>query len=418
MTSKERVFASLNHREPDRVAIDFGGGGQTGMHVSIVAQLRDYYGLEKRLVKVWEPYQMLGNIDEDLKKAMGVDVDLVAGRGTLFGFPAEDWKLYTLDDGLKVLVPGKFNTKKDEKGDTLIYPEGDLTAPPSGRMPKNGYFFDTIIRQEPVEEDNLNPADNLKEFKVLTDFDLKYLKDRLQELSPTGRAKFGSIPGAGLGDIAQVPAPFLKHPKGIRDIEEWYISVSIRQDYLHQVFEKQTAIAIENMKRILASVGNGLDVVFICGTDFGTQNSTFCSPKTFNELYKPYYQKINGWIHQNTTWKTFKHCCGAVESFMEYFIEAGFDIINPVQCSAAGMDPQKLKEKYGARLVFWGGGVDTQKTLPFGTPEQVRKEVLERCEIFHTNGGFIFNSIHNVVAGTPIENVIAMINAVHEFNGN
>jgi uroporphyrinogen-III decarboxylase len=122
-------------------------------------------------------------------------------------------------------------------------------------------------------------------------------------------------------------------------------------------------------------------------------------------------------VHANTAWKCFKHSCGSVERFFESFIEAGFDIINPVQCSAAGMGPGDLKRKYGSRLVFWGGGVDTQKTLPFGTPGEVREEVLRRCEIFAPGGGFVFNSIHNLQAGTPVENIVAMLDAVHQFNG-
>jgi uroporphyrinogen-III decarboxylase len=126
---------------------------------------------------------------------------------------------------------------------------------------------------------------------------------------------------------------------------------------------------------------------------------------------------VNDWIHRNTGWKTFKHSCGAVETFMEHFIDVGFDIINPVQCSAAGMEPRQLKEKYGERLVFWGGGIDTQKTMPFGTPEEVREQVLERCEIFSRDGGFVFDSIHNLQALSPVENMVAMIDAVKEFNG-
>jgi len=126
---------------------------------------------------------------------------------------------------------------------------------------------------------------------------------------------------------------------------------------------------------------------------------------------------MNDWIHENTTWKTFKHSCGAVATFMDHFIASGFDIINPVQCSAAGMDPKTLKDKFGDRLVFWGGGVDTQHTLPFGTPEEVREQVLGRCEIFSKNGGFVFDAIHNVQANTPVANVVAMIDAVKSFNG-
>ena len=160
-----------------------------------------------------------------------------------------------------------------------------------------------------------------------------------------------------------------------------------------------------------------IDVVVVCGTDFGTQESTFCSRSTYDEIWQPRYRRINDWIHENTTWKTFKHSCGAIESFLPDIIESGFDIINPVQCSAKGMEAKLLKERHGDRITFWGGGVNTQKTLPFGTPEEVRAEVLDRCETFAPGGGFVFNAIHNVQALTPTENFVAMVDAVHEFNG-
>jgi uroporphyrinogen-III decarboxylase len=181
------------------------------------------------------------------------------------------------------------------------------------------------------------------------------------------------------------------------------------------VFEQQCRVGLDNLAKIHGAVGNDVDVVFVCGTDFGTQSSQFCSADTFGDLWAPYYRRVNDWIHQHTSWKTFKHSCGAVAPFMEHFIEAGFDIVNPVQCSAAGMDPVELKKRYGSRLVFWGGGVDTQRTLPFGTPEQVREEVLRRCEVFAPGGGFVFNAVHNVQAGTPVANVVAMIEAVKAF---
>ena len=138
---------------------------------------------------------------------------------------------------------------------------------------------------------------------------------------------------------------------------------------------------------------------------------------TLRDLYFPYYKQVNDWIHAHTPWKTFKHSCGAVSKFIPTFIEAGFDILNPVQCSATGMEPEKLKAEFGDRIVFWGGGVDTQKVLPFGTPAEVREQVLRRCEIFAPGGGFVFDSIHNVQAATPVENIVAMLDAVHEFNG-
>ena len=416
-TSRDRVRATLNHREPDRIPIDFGGTPVSGVHASVVAALRTHYGLEEQLVKVHEPYQMLAVIDDDLKAAMGVDVEGVVGRETMFGFRNEGWKPWTMPHGLEVLVSEEFRTTVDDRGDTLIYPKGNVEAPPSGRMPKTGFFFDTIIRQEPIDWGDLDPADNLEEFNVVTDADLDEFEADLSVAEATGRAVIAVLPGMALGDIAFVPAPGLEHPRGIRDIAEWYISVSKRPQFVDRVFSEQVEIALENLGRIHGRVGDRLDAVMTCGTDFGTQNSSFCSVQTFEDLWAPHYTTVNNWIHDHTGWKTFKHSCGSVEKFMRSFIECGFDIINPVQCSAAHMEPEHLKREYGDDLVFWGGGVDTQHTLPFGTPDEVREQVLRRCEVFGADGGFVFNSIHNVQAGTPIANMIAMVDAVHEYNG-
>lgn len=416
MTSKERVERAMNHQE-GKIPVDFGGSPTTGIHCRLVGKLRDYYGLEPRPVKVIEPYQMLGSIDNDLKDVLGIDTTPLWNPTTMFGFDNINWKEWRAPWGQDLLVPGEFNTTVDVNGDLLIYPEGDMSVPPSGRMPVGGDFFDTIIRQEPIDDAKLNPEDNLEEFQPIRADILAYLKTEAEQLKNSDRYVLGNFGGTGMGDIALVPGPFMKHPKGIRDVTEWYISTVSRKEYIHQIFSRQTEIALENLAKIYEVVGDVPGVAYVCGTDFGTQISTFCSPRTYKNLYHPYYKTINDWIHQHTPWKTFKHSCGAVEKFMSLFIESGFDVINPVQCSAAGMDPKTLKERYGDQLVFWGGGVDTQKTLPFGTPEEVRVEVLSRCEIFSPDGGFVFNTIHNALPNTPVENFAAMITALQEFNG-
>jgi hypothetical protein len=418
MNSKERIKKALNHIQPNKIPIDFGATALSGFHVSCVEKLREHFGLEKRPVKAYEPYQMLGLVEDDLAEAMKVDFNSLSTDYTMFGFKNENWKLWQTPWGQKVLVAENFKTTKDKSGDTLIYPQGDLSAPARGRMPKSGYFFDAIIIQDEIDEDNLNPNDNLEEFQLLTDKQIEEWKTAAKKLEGVDKGIIAGLPGTCLGDIALVPAVFMKHPKGIRSIDEWYMSTAIRTDYLHEVYDKQTDIAIKNLEKLLPVIKDQVDAVITCGTDFGTQDSTFCSPKKFKSLYLPYYQKVNNWIHKNTDWKIFKHSCGAIKSFMPLFIEAGFDIINPVQCSATGMDPKELKEQFGDQIVFWGGCVDTQHTLPFGTPEDVRKEVLNRCEIFSPNGGYIFNAIHNIQANTPTENIVAMLDAVHEFNGD
>jgi uroporphyrinogen-III decarboxylase len=417
MTSKARVLAALSHRQPDRVPVDFGSTGVTGIHASCVAALREYFGLEKRPVKVHEPYQMLGLLEDDLQRAMGVDVEGVFPPRTMFGFPNRGWKPWRMPDGLEVLVSEDFRVTQNEAGDTFIYPEGDTIVPPSARMPRDGYFFDSIIRQEPIDDERLNPEDNLVEFTPVTDEDVQHFCCEVQRAADTGRGVIANFGGTALGDIALVPAPFLKHPKGIRDVAEWYMSTATRRDYIHRIFDRQSEIAVANLGKIHRAAGDAIDAVFLCGTDFGTQTSTFCSVQTLRELYLPYYRRMNDWIHAHTGWRSFKHSCGSVARFIPSFIEAGFDILNPVQCSAAGMDAARLKQTFGERLVFWGGGVDTQHVLPFGSPGEVRRQVLERCEIFARGGGFVFNTIHNVQARTPVANIVAMIGAIDEFNG-
>lgn len=418
MNSRERVTTALNHQEPDRVPLDLGGSPTTGMHVSTVYALRQALKLDPpgTPVKVVEPYQMLGEIAPDLCEALGVDVVGLSSNKTMFGFKNEGWKPWTLFDGTPVLVPDKFNTEPDLKGDILMYPEGDRTAPPSGRMPKGGFYFDTIIRQPPIIDEELNPEDNLEEFGPVSNEELKYFRREAERLyTQTDKAILANFGGTSFGDIALVPGPQLKHPKGIRGIKEWYISTLIRPDYIRKVFERQCEIALENLEKICKVVGNRVTAIFVTGTDFGTQRGPIISNETYRKLYKPFHKRVNDWVHEHTGWKTFIHSCGSIEPLIKDFIDAGFDILNPVQCSAVNMDPHQLKKKYGDLITFWGGGVDTQWTLPFGTPDQVRREVHERIRIFAPGGGFVFNTIHNVQPRIPVKNVLAMYKAVREY---
>ncbi len=280
LSGRERVRAALDHRQPDRVPLDFGGCNQTTVHVGVIAQLREYFGLEKRPVQVEEPYTMMGRMDEDLKSALGVDVDALLGLGTFFGVARDGWKDYTMEDGLEVLVPKDFNVTRDEAGNIFAYPEGDTSVPPSGVMPKGGYYFDAIIRQEPLPADDadLRLEDNLEEFTDISQAELDFLASQLPANRESQRALFGVVPGAGLGDIACVPGPWMKRPKGIRDITEWYVSTATRRDFLHRLFDRQTDVVLRNLRKMHRVIGRAVDVAWVCGTDFGTQSSTFCSP--------------------------------------------------------------------------------------------------------------------------------------------
>jgi hypothetical protein len=417
MNSKEKFKATLNHKSPGGIVVDFGATPVTGIHVLAIERLRIHYGLEKKPVKVSEPYQMLGLIEPDLSEILGCDIVGIAPRNNMFGFENNNWKEFKTFWGQEVLVPGNFNTKIDVNGDLLIFPEGDFSAKPSAKMPKSSYFFDTINRQQPYDETNPNLLDNLEEFNLLSETDIAYWKSKAIEIKNSEKGIIVNLGGTALGDIALVPGPWMTNPRGIRDISDWYMSTLMRMDFVKQIFDKQSDIAVRNLQTLFGILGNSIEAIFMCGTDFGTQNSQFCSPEIFSDLYTPFYRKMNDWIHSNTNWKTFKHSCGAVLPLIPDFIEAGFDILNPVQINATDMDSNVLKSKFGDKITFWGGGVDTQLVLSFGSPADVEKQVIQQCEVLGENGGFVFNTVHNTQANVPVDNLIAMINAVRKYNG-
>ncbi|MCX6996705.1 MAG: methyltransferase [Kiritimatiellaeota bacterium] len=416
MNSRERLQATLNHKAVDRVCVDFGAGGQTGMGAGAVHRLRQaVLGASAHRVKVIEPYQMLGEIDEELRQALSLDVVGIHPRGNMFGFPNEGWKPFTMHDGTPVLVPEKFNWTVDARGGIEMYPQGDTGVPPSAVMPKGSFFFDATRRQEPFDDEHPRLEDNCAEFGLFGKEDVDHFVNSIKPVYD--RTRYGiymTFPGSGFGDIALVPATWMKRTPGIRDLEEWYVSTITRKDFIYKIFEQQCALALQNIETLARAVGDMPQVVFVSGTDFGTQRGLFASVAAYRDLFKPFHQQVNDRIHKLTTWKTFIHSCGAIRELIPDFIEAGFDVLNPVQCSAEGMDAKQLKQEFGRQLVFWGGGVDTQGTLPFGTPAEVSRQVRERIDIFNQDGGFVFNSVHNVQSNVPVENMLAMFKAIKD----
>ncbi|HIE19083.1 TPA: methyltransferase, partial [Candidatus Bathyarchaeota archaeon] len=363
MSSRERVTTALEHEEPDRVPLDLGGSPTTGMHVSTVYALRQALHLDPpgTPVKVIEPFQMLGEIAPDIQEALGVDVVGLSSKTNFFGFKNEDWKPWRLFDGTPVLVPGKFNTQPSKDGSIFMYPCGDPSADPCARMPKGGFYFDALDRQRrPIDWKNLDVKDNLEEFGSIANDELEFFRREAERLYfETDKAIFANFGGTSFGDIALVPGMSLREPKGIRGVKEWYMCHVRRPDFILKVFEAQFEIGLENLRRLYKAVGNRVTAIFVTGTDFGTQRGPAMSIATYRKLYKPFHKRVNDWVHENTSWKTFIHSCGSVEPLISEFIEAGFDVLNPVQTSAANMDPRMLKKKYGEKITFWGGGVDT-----------------------------------------------------------
>jgi uroporphyrinogen-III decarboxylase len=284
-------------------------------------------------------------------------------------------------------------------------------------MPKDGFYHDALIRQKPFRDEELKVEDQIEEYTLLTDEELSYYEQESKRLYEETDYCIvcGEVPGTNLGDISFVPGLSLPDPKGIRDVEEWYVSLLVRQDFVREVFAKMTEIGLKNLKFLYQAVGNRIQVIKISGADFGSQNGLFISKEIYCKLFKPFHKKINDWVHQNTFWKTFIHTCGSIYALLPDLKEAGFDILNPVQISAAEMDPEKLKEEFGKDFTFWGGSIDTQKTLPFGSPEEVKEEVKRLISIFRPGGGFVCAPVHNIQANVPVENVLAFFEVVNQY---
>lgn len=415
LTSRERVLTVLNHQVPDRIPVGLCNCSGIGIHATSIYRLRQAFELDPpgTPVKVMEPFVMIGEIKPDLMDALGCDVVAIPGPTNAFGFPNEGWKPWTFHDGTPLLVPEGFNTEPEPDGSTLMYPEGDRTALPSGVMPKGGWYFDAIIRQPPIIEDHLKVEDNLEEYGPIPDRVIDHYAQEAGRLyAETDKALLIRFSDTAIGDVGLVPGMRLKAPKGIRDIVEWYASHAMRRDFIYQIFERQSEIALQNMARVAHAVGDQVAVVHLTGTDFGGQNGLLLSPQLYRDLYKPFHKQFTDWVHTNTKWKTFIHSCGSVWELIPDFIEAGFDILNPLQCSAANMEPEDLKREFGEDLVFWGGGVDVQKTLPFGTADEVKAQVREHMRIFGWDGGFIFAAVHNIQALVPTENLLGMFEIV------
>ena len=360
---------------------------------------------------------MLGYVDDDVLDALGVDVVALSDDSTFFGFPQGDWKPFTLFDGTPVLVPGGFNTEVSEDGNLYQYPQGNRAYPASGRMPAGGFYHDAIERQEEYSAESLDPEEWVRDmYQVYTDEQLRMIETRCNALyDNTTRAIIGNFGMGSFGDIAYVPGTQVPYPKGIRAVQDWYMATVLYEDYVRGIFELQLEIVLKNLSLYKQAVGERIAAIFVSGTDFGSQRGPFISPRAYRDLFQPFHRAVNDWVHSNTGWKTFYHSCGSMVDLYDDFVDAGVDIVNPVQISAAGMDPEKLKARWGDKLVFWGGGVDTQHVLPFGSPEEIERQVEHTVKVLGEGGGFIFNTVHNIQGTVPIENLVALYDAFDKY---
>ncbi len=379
MNSRERVLAAINHREGDRVPFDMGGTVVTGIHYKAYANLRAALGLPAREPKIIDMIQQLALVEDDVMDCLGVDVKNISPRSSAaFKIEVRDLGEYT-----------------------AFYDEFNI----GWRSPKDGgWYYDMFDHplKGAIDEERLagyalpDPLDPSR-FAGLRDLAL-HIRDVEQRA-----VVFGNM-SAGVFEL-------LTWLRGYEDAyADWGTSSPLAVKLMDRVLEMQ----LQYLEKGLGEVGDVIDVAQIAD-DIAGQKGLLISPRSYRRLLKPIHKQLCDFIHSHSNAKVFMHSCGAIRQLIPDLIEVGVDIINPVQVSAAGMDSAELKREFGKDIVFWGGGVDTQRVLGTGTPDEVRVEVKRRVEDFKPGGGFVFNTVHNIQGNVPAENLVAMWEAVREF---
>jgi len=371
MNSRERVRRALAHQQPDRVPLDLGGTGLTTIHLAAYQNLRQHLGLPTLQVEPMAIAPQLAVVDEDLAERLATDVRPVA-PGSPSGFE------------VRFREEGAYEAFTDEWGIGWRRPLQD------------GFYFDMVVHP-------LSGAQSLADLRAyalpnpLDDGRFATLRAQAQAAVDRGKAVVLGGPADGIAEVYSF----------LRGYEQYYIDLATNHSFVEYMLDRLVEFECAYWERALREVGDLVDVV-IEGDDLAGQQGLLLSPRTYRRLIKPRHRRLCEFIKAQAPVKVFFHSCGAVRPLIGDLIDAGIDILNPVQIAAAGMDPQQLKQEFGRDLVFWGGGVDTQQVLGVGTPAEVRAHVRRNIAALAPGGGFVFAAVHNIQADVPAENIMAM----------
>lgn len=411
MTPRERVLAALDHHEPDRVPIDFASTHNSGINVLAYNRLKEHLGIDT-VTYMRDPIPMLASPDLEegleLLKIIGGDL-LPLTRYYNFGVPASDWHQWTLKDGSTCLVPGAFKPVKKEDGSLEMALLGGLATL---SMPAQGHHFNLINRplsfiEELSQLEAIQPLLRQSGAFSISDEEIEILRQNALRLQAETDYAVVATGGPLFFSLYQVGQELFGY-------EKFFIFMASRPDLIHCWLEFLTSTCIERLEKYLKVLGPYLDVIMM-GDDYGFQNGPQMSLQMFRGLFKPYLVRVCRAVKNFAPHiKILLHSCGAVAPYIPDFIEAGIDALNPVQVTAAGMDPAWLKKEFGREITFWGGGVRTQTTLIKGSPAAVAGEVREMIDIFKPGGGYIFCPIHDIQEEVPPEKIWALYKAAQD----
>jgi uroporphyrinogen decarboxylase len=397
MNHRQRVMAAIRHQNPDRLPVDLGGMRSTGIMAVAYNHLKQHVGISDGELLVFDTGQQLAYVEEPIRNRYGADV-LILDMGLLSG-----WRPYVLPDGTQAKICAEFLTEPDGQG-------GEYSLDAAGRRvshrPANSFYYDGITEPPLAQAESLADLDRYN-WGVLSDESLEALRREAKRLyHETDFAILGSFGGA-----------FLEGGQGMRGWDRFMMDLAGNRSFAEALLDRMLAASLRNVELYLDAVGDYIQIIQM-GGDMGTQNGPQIRPKMYYEIFQPREKALWGRIHQlKPDVAVFLHCCGGIYDLLPGIIDAGCDILNPVQISAKGMDPARLKQEFGDQLCFWGGGCDTQTVLPFATPQEVYEHTRRNIEVLKPGGGFVFCQVHNIQAGVPPQNIEAMYQAARDFGG-
>jgi uroporphyrinogen-III decarboxylase len=407
MNSRERVLRAVNFQKPDRVPIDLGGIRASGINAVVYDHLKRRMGISTP-TKIHDSMQILAELEMEVMERLHVDVvPLESATAAWSRIDAREGIRKTLFCGLDVFFPPNTDIREEADGSWMQY---KASGKPFACMPKDGLYFDFLsstMSSKKIDPKAFQPHD------TIPDEELRSIEEHAKFLyENTDKAILGwgaSITMIGLSAL-------LSDNITQGALDEWLCMLMVEKETANEMMERYVDAVIKCLEQYHQAVGDRCFAWGVGSDDAGTQRSEILAPELFVDMIKPHYKRVCDWVHNNTNWKTYLHSCGSIYNYIPEWIDAGIDILNPVQISAANMEPERLIKNFGGKIVFWGGGCDTQKVLPLGTPEEVREHVRHNVEIFSSHdGGYVFNQVHNIQQNVPVENVEAMFKAAHEF---
>ncbi len=415
MTSRERILTAISHREPDRTPADLGATPSSGISAIAYARTRKHLGMKEGHTRVYDVVQQLAQPEDEILDRYRIDVVDV---GRTFDTSDADWYDVTLFDGSAAQYPKWFHPEPAADGGwRALAPDGTMIA----MQLKGMNFFDQTCF--PWLDDYpsgiraaLPSAMGMVHWAALAHSPWDHAGDTgfWETLRANALALRATTDRA---IMVVVGCNLFEWGTFLRRMDNFLMDLVAEPDHVEALLDALLEIHLGTLEKVCRAVG---DIADVCrfGDDLGTDTGPFMAPATYRELFKPRHAQLCGFVHRHSRMHTFLHSCGSIHALMPDLIEAGFEIINPVQTACRDMEPERLKKDFGRDITFWGGGCDTRHVLNHGTPAQVKDDVRRRIDILAPGGGFVFNTIHNILPDVPPENIEAMFEAVAEFGGS